>query len=154
MDFNGLIRFKQRRFFILVSIDRYSRRPAACICETSTGKTAKSFLEQYINLSGKLQSIRTDKGTAFTGKDFRVFSKNIIIKLIYGTSYIHTPTGLVERGIKTLKNYMRAILWDGWTINEALSRSLNVMRTTVLSSIKETPFERHYRRKPRTELTK
>ena len=26
------------------------------------------------------------------------------------------------------------------------------MRTTVHSSIKETPFERHYGRKPRTEL--
>ena len=28
------------------------------------------------------------------------------------------------------------------------------MRTTVHSSIKETPFERHYGRKPRTELNK
>ena len=48
---------------------------------------------------------------------------------------------------------MRANLWDGCTINEALSRSLNAMRTTVHSSIEETPFERHYGRKPRTELT-
>ena len=28
-----------------------------------------------------------------------------------------------------------------------------VMRTTVYSKIKETPFERHYGRKPRTVLT-
>ena len=48
---------------------------------------------------------------------------------------------------------MRANLWDSCTIKEALSRSLNVMRITVHSSIKETPFERRYGRKQRTELT-
>ena len=137
---------------ILLSINRDSRLPAAGICETLTGKTATSFLEQNINLNGIPQTIRTDKGTAFTGKEFRDICKKINIK-VYGTPYIHTLTGLVERRIKTLKNYMRANLWDGCTINEALSRSLNVMRTTVHSSIKEPPFERHYGRKPRTELT-
>ena len=92
------------------------------------------------------QTIRTDKGTTFTGKKFRDFCKNINSKLIHGTPYMHTPSGLVERGNKTLKDYMRANSWDGCTINEALSRSLNVMRTTVHSSNKETPFKRHYGR--------
>ena len=71
LDFIGPIRFKQRRFFILISIDRYSRWPAACICEAPNGKTAKIFLEQYIPLNDIPQVIRTDKGTAFTGNDFR-----------------------------------------------------------------------------------
>ena len=108
-------------------------------------------MEQYITLNGLPQTIRTDKGTAFTGKAFRDFCKPLNIKLIYGTPYSHTPTGLVERGIKTLKDYLRTNLVKGYVINEALSRSLNVMRMTVHSSIKETPFERHYGRKPRTE---
>ena len=69
-DFIGPIRFKKRRFFILVSIDRYSSWPAACVSDKPTGKTAKSFLEQYINLNGIPQTIRTDKSTAFTGKEF------------------------------------------------------------------------------------
>ena len=60
--------------------------------------------------------------------------------------------GLVERGRKTLKDYLRTNLEEGHNINEALNRSLNTMRTTVHSSIKETPFERHYGRKPRTDL--
>ena len=67
LDFIGPIRFKQR-FFILLSLDRYSRRPAACICETPTGKTAKSFLKQYIILNGTPQTLRTNKGTPITGK--------------------------------------------------------------------------------------
>ena len=58
----------------------------------------------------------------------------------------------MERGIKTLKEYLRTTLEEGYNINEAISRSLNVKKTTVHSSIKETPFERHYGRKPRTEI--
>ena len=48
---------------------------------------------------------------------------------------------------------MRANLWDRRTNNEALGRSLMVMRRTVQSSIEETPLERHYERKHRTDLT-
>ena len=71
LDFIGPIRFKHRRFYILISTDRYSRWPAACICEAPTSKTAKIFLEQYILLNGIPQASRTNKGTAFTGKEFR-----------------------------------------------------------------------------------
>ena len=90
LNFIGPIRFEHRRFYILLSIYRYSRRPAACICEAPTGKTAKNFLEQYITLNGLPQTKRTDKNTAFTGKEFRDFCKSLNIKLIYGTPYIHT----------------------------------------------------------------
>ena len=75
LDFIGPIRFKQRRFFILISIDRYSRWPAACICEAPNGKTAKTFLEHYILLNGIPQVIRTDKGTAFTGNEIKSICK-------------------------------------------------------------------------------
>ena len=153
-DFIGPIRFKQRRIFILISIDRYSRWPAACICKALNRKTAKTFLEQYILLNGIPHVIRTDKGTAFTGNEFRSTCKKPNIKLIYGTPYKHTGTGLVERGINTLKYLMKTNLEDKCTVSEALSRSLNVMRTTIHSIIKETPFERHYGRKPRTEKNK
>ena len=73
LDFIGPIRFKHRRLYILIAIALYSRWPAACICEASTEKTAKNFLEQYITLNGLPQTIRTDKGTAVTRKKFRDF---------------------------------------------------------------------------------
>ena len=79
--------------------------------------------------------------------------KNLNIKLIYGTPYIHTATGLVEKGIKTLKDLMRTNLGDNCNLNEALYRSLMLMRKTVHSKTKESPFEQHYGRKPRSELT-
>ena len=147
LNFIGPIRFKQRRFYILISIDRYSRWPAACICEAPTVKTAKTFLEQYILLIGIPQKIRTDKGTAFTGNEFRTACKKLNIKLIYGTPYIHTATGFVERGIKTLKKLMKTNLEDKCTVSEALGRSIMVMRTTVLSTIKKNTDRKTLRKK-------
>ena len=113
LDFIGPIKFKHRRFYILLSIDRFSRWPAACICEAPTSTTAKIFSEQYTLLNGIPQTIRTDKWTAFTGKEFRQMCENLHIKLIYGTPYIHTVTELVERGIKTPKDLM--IITREWT---------------------------------------
>ena len=100
LDFIEPIRIKHRRFFIVISIDQYSRWPVASICETPTGKSAINFLKQYVTINGLPQIIRTDKGTAFTGREFRDFCKSLNIKLIYGTPYVHTPTGLVRRGKK------------------------------------------------------
>ena len=109
-------------------------------------------MKQYVTINVLTQIIRTDKGTAFTGREFRDFGKSLNKKVIYRTPYIHTPTGLVERGIKTLKDYLRTNLEEGHDINKALNRSLNFKRNTVHSGLKGTPFERHYGRKPRTEL--
>ena len=60
-------------------------------------KNRKNLLEQNILLNGIPQVIRTDKGTAFTGNEFRTICKRLNTKLIYGAPYIHTATGLVER---------------------------------------------------------
>ena len=122
LDLFGPLRFKHRRFYILISIDRYSRWPGASIREAPTSRTAKIFLEQYILLNGIPETIRTGKGTAFTGREFRQMCKNLNINLLYGKPYIHTATGLVERGIKTLKDLMRTNLEDSCNLNEALYR--------------------------------
>ena len=138
LDFIGPIRFKQRRLFILVSMTggMYMRGTSRKNCKNFSGTI---FFTKWQNCIP--QTIRTEKGTAFTGNEFRSTCKKRSIKLIYGTLYIHTATGLVERGIKTLKDLMRTNLEDKCTVSEELSRSLTVMRTTVHSSIKETPFE-------------
>ena len=103
LDFIGPITVDNRRFHILLSMDRFSKWPAASFCTSTDGETAIKFLEQYIQLNGVPKTIRTDKATASTGRLFRNFCREHYIKLIYGTPYIHTPTGLVERGVRTLK---------------------------------------------------
>ena len=42
------------------------------------------------------------------------------MRLIYGTPYIHTPTGLVERGVRTLKDNLLTNIKAGERFGKAL----------------------------------
>ena len=103
LDFIGPITENNGRFYILLSMDRFTKWPAASFCTSTDGETAVRFLEQYVNLNGVPKTIRTEKATALTGRLFREYCRRHYIKLIYETPYIHTPTGLVERGVRTIK---------------------------------------------------
>ena len=110
-------------------------------------------MEQYINLNGIPKTIRTDKGTAFTGHTFREFCKNHHIRLLYGTPYIHTPTGLVERGVRTLKETMLTNINTGEKFYKALDIAVNVMRKTPHTKLGKSAFELHYGQEPNTEIS-
>ena len=151
MDFIGPITDQNRRFYILLSMDQYSRWPAVSLCKTTDGETATKILEQYCNLNGIPKTSRTDKTTAITGRQFREFCKNKFIKLIYGTPYIHTPTGLVEPGVRTLKENLLTNIKDGNPFGKALDLALIVMRTTPHTRLRKSVFELHFGREPNTE---
>ena len=75
--------------------------------ENAYEKTSKNFREQHFTLHGLPQTVTTNKSTAFFEREFRDFRKPLNINLIFGTPCVHTPTGLVEMGIKTLRDYLR-----------------------------------------------
>ena len=52
LDFIGPITEQNRRFYILLSIDRYSKWPGASRCKTTDGETAMNFLKQYCDING------------------------------------------------------------------------------------------------------
>ena len=78
LNFIGPITVDNRRFHILLSMDRFSKWPAASFFTSTDGETAIKFLEQYIQLNGIPKTIRTDKVTAFTGHLFRDFCKKTL----------------------------------------------------------------------------
>ena len=131
-------------------MDRYSKWPAASLCKTTHGETAIKFLEQYCNLNGTPKTIRTDKATTFTGRQFRNFCKNKFIKLINGTPYI-TPIGLVEWGVRTLKENLLTKIKAGEAFGNALDLALNIMRNTPPTRLRKSAFELHFGREPNTE---
>ena len=153
MDFIGPITENNRRFYILLSMDRYSKWPAASFCTSTDGGTALKFLEQYIQLNSIPKTIWSDRATAFTGCLFRDFCKKHYIKLIYGTPYIHTPTGLVEKGVRTLKENLLTNLKAGERFGKTLDMSLDVLRKTPYTRLKKSAFELHYGRKPKREIS-
>ena len=77
------------------------------------------------------------------------FRKRTFFSLIYGTPYNHTPTGLVERAVRTLKENLLTNVKAGQSFNLALE----VMRTTPPTRIKEPAFELHFGRNLNTELS-
>ena len=56
--------------------------------------------------------------------------------MIYGTPYIHTPTGLVKRGVRTLKKNLLTNLKAGERFGKALDIALEIMRKTPHSRLK------------------
>ena len=73
--------------------------------------------------------------------------------LIYGTPFIHTPTGLVDWGVRTLKENFLTNIKAGERFGKALDVSLDVMRKTPHTRLKQSTFELHYGRKPNTEIS-
>ena len=134
-------------------MDRYSKWPAASLCKPTDGKTAVNFLQQYIQLNGIPKTIRTDKVSAFTCHYFREFCRKNYLSIIHGTPYIHTPTGLVERGVRTIKENLLTNIKAGESFGIALDLALGVMRTTLLTRLKKSAFELHFGREPNTELS-
>ena len=100
-------------------------------------------MEQNVNLNGVPKTIRTDKATAFTGRAFRELCKNPQIKLICGTPYIHTPTGLIERGVRTLKE----ILLTNIKADEKFGGALDI---ALKCNAKNTPYTPKLNRVPGT----
>ena len=100
------------------------------------------------------RTFRTNKATAFTGLTFREFCRNHHIRLcIKGTPCIHITTGLVERGVRTLKEILLTNIKTGEKFNKALDIALNVMRKTPHTRLGKSDFELHYEREPNTEIS-
>ena len=66
LDFIGPITVDNRRFHILLSMERFSKWTVASFCTSNDGETAIKFLEQYIQVNGIPKTMRTDKATTFT----------------------------------------------------------------------------------------
>ena len=81
------------------------------------------------------------------------FASRKNIEIEYCTQRIHTGTGAVERAIQTTKNLILANLEDEFCLTECVNRALKVMRFTIHTGLKLTPFELHHGGKPRTEIT-
>ena len=138
---------------LLIAIDRFSKWPTVKICKTTETKEVINFLTQNFTLYGIPEKIKSDKGEAFISKEYIEFCKSKNIEIEYCTPRLHTGTGAVERAIQTIKNLILANLEDNLCLTKCVNRAVKVMRFTIHTGIKLTPFELHHGRKPRTELT-
>ena len=120
--------------------------------QISGNQRSTNFLMSNFNLYGIPEKIESYKGGAFVSKEYRELCKNRNIEIEYCTPRIHTGNGTVERAIQTLKNLITTNMEDGISLTESVNRALRVMRFTIHTGLKLTPFDLHHR-EPRTELT-
>ena len=154
LDFAGPIKSKSRGdVYILVAVDRFSKWPTAQICKSTDSRTVIKFLTKYCTDNGTPKTIRTDNGSCFKSQEFKDYCKGENIKRIRCTPNLHTGTGLVERTIRTIKSLTRANLEDGLTFDESVNKAIKTIRQTMHNTLKMTPFQLHYGRKPRTPIT-
>ena len=67
---------------------------------------------------------------------------------------MHTPIGLVERGVKIFKTKLRSNIKAGEFFGNALDLGLAVMRTTPHTWLMKPAFELHFGREQCMELSK
>ena len=63
-----------------------------------------------MNFYGVTEKVKSDKGSAFTTREVKLFCENWIIEINYSSPRLHTGTGAVERAMQTLKNLNNANL--------------------------------------------
>ena len=88
------------------------------------------------------------KGRGFILKEYREFCKSRNKEIEYCTPRLHTG-----KSDTIFKNLMLTNLEEGIELTESVNRALRVLRFTIHTGLKRTPFELHRIRKPRTELT-
>ena len=125
----------------------------ANICKNTNYETVISFSNEYINVYGEPKRIKSDKGGAFISKEYKEFCRSQNIDRAYGTANLLTGTGLVERTIQSLMNLVLVNVKDDQNLQKNGNRALYVLRLTIHSETKKTPFESHFGRAPGTRLS-
>ena len=140
------------KIFLLVAIDRFSKFPSVLITKTNGAKKVTKFLESYIRIHGLPHSIRTDHGSGFKNDLVQQFCSSRGIKHILSPVGDHRGSGLVERTIQTIKRKLGTEQLDPnfGNFKEVLHRIIEDIRKSNHSTLKKSPFEMHFGRKPNT----
>ena len=141
------------KIFLLVAIDRFSKFPSVLITKTTGAKKVIKFLKSHIQFHGLPHSIRTDHGSGFKNDLVQQFCFSRGIKHIFSPVGDHRGSGLVERMIQTIKRKLGTEKLDPNFANfkEVLHRIVEDIRKSNHSTLKKSPFELHFERKPNTE---
>ena len=128
-----------------MAVDNFSRWPVAKICKNINNETVISFLNEHINVYGVPKRIKSDKCGDFISKLYKEFYRLQNLDRAYSTANLHT--------IQSLKNLALPNLEDDRNLRRSVNRALYVLRFTIHSETKKTPFEFYFGRAPRTRLS-
>ena len=121
-----------KKVYILVGVDRFSRFPYAKVLTNNKADTIIRFMQNHIVSQGVPRAIRCDQAQGFRAKKFLIYCKTNNIKLIFAPVDDHRAMGMVERLIRILKSRLAIMKIDK-------SNQPNKLASDVAELIKNTP---------------
>ena len=155
LDFWGPINYvRGRKKYVLVAVDTFSHWPSAYVCSSNKSKNVLKFLRKYINTHGNPRKLHMDQATGFFSNEIQNFCNYEGIELIKSPVRDHRATGMVERTIGSVKNYVLTYLQEdkNYKFGAMISRALSALRLVPHSKTKLTPFEDCHGREANTAL--
>ena len=67
--------------------------------------------------------------------------------------YIHTPTGLLKRGVRTVQETLLAQIKAGEIPSKAIDIALDVIRRTPHTRLKKSFIDLYFGQEPNTEMS-
>ena len=95
-----------RKKYVLVAVDTFSHWPSAYVCSSNKSKNVLKFLRKYINTHGHPRNLHMDQETGFFSNEIQNFCNYEGIEFIKSPVKDHRATGMVERTIGSIKNYV------------------------------------------------
>ena len=136
----------QRRVFVFIIIDSFSRYLQTSVVDTPSGITAREAVLKWIGEQGKPETIQTDNGSHFFSDVFRGFLRGHDIESRNLAVYMPQSNGLVEKSISTILGRLRTMQeFSNW---EAMVESATrIINSSVHRALNTTPELVRYRRR-------
>ena len=155
LDFWGPVNYvRGRKKCVLVAVDTFLHWPSAYVCSSNKSKNVLKFLRKYINTHGHPRKLHMDQATGFFSNKIQNFCNYKGIELLKSLVKDHRATGMVERAIGSIKNYVLTYLQENknYKFGVMISRALSALRFVPHSKTKITPFEAYHGREANTAL--
>lgn len=124
---------------ILVVVDAFTRFTWLFPTKSTNSKEVIKHLESLINVFGKPEGIVTDRGTAFTSKEFAEFIEPLRIKHRLIAVAAPWANGTVERVNRFLKSSLKKVVDEQQQWKSCLGLVQYVINNTIHASTKTSP---------------
>lgn len=142
---------------VLLIIDSFSKFIEATVMSGTNTKQVNERLEDFFKFVGLPGQIVSDNGPPFNSCDFVQHWESRNVTVTKSPVYHPQSNGAAERGVQTVKNFLKKRLLDQQFNRKPLSRKLNEILAwynSVPSTVTgKSPSELIFRYKPRTVLT-
>lgn len=143
------VRSKKKNMYLLVIVDSFTKYVNLTAVRSTKSKASIKVFQNYFSLFGVPTRLITDRGTSFTSKKFKTFTRSVGIKHILNSVATPRANGQVERYNRTILSALGAMthgkdsnIWDDYVSEVQLG-----INSTVHEVTKRTPTELLFGRK-------